>query len=182
MMAVVKSGEAASRRNLRTQLVLERITGRTESNTFTSSAMQQGIDREVDAQAAYERLTGSPLVRTGFLRHDELMAGASLDGHVGDFDSIIEIKCPLAATHLSYLRTGEVPWNYAVQVTHALWLTGAESCDWFSYNPDFPPALQIKMVRVWRDDGLVQNYEQRVRQFLAEVDAEEMEVRGMLAA
>src|SRR5437879_4169734 len=89
MLATVKSGEAASRRNLRTQLVLERLTGRVQETGFVSAAMQQGIDREADAYAAYEALTGQHLVRTGFLRHDTLMVGCSLDGHAGDFESLI---------------------------------------------------------------------------------------------
>ncbi len=180
MLATVKTGEAAGRRNLRTQLVLERLTGRVQERAFaTTDAMQQGIDREAAACAAYEQLTGKQLVTTGFVSSNDLMVGCSLDGHVGDFDSLIEIKCPLPATHLAYLRDGVVPFNYLVQVNHALWITGAESCDWLSYNPDFPTKLQVKMVRVWRDDTFLAGYAEKVRVFLDEIETELASVRRL---
>lgn len=179
MLATIKTGEAASRKNLRTQLVLERITGRVQENSAVSAAMQTGIEREPVAYKAYEQLTGQQLTTTGFLTHTALMVGCSLDGHVGDFDGLIEIKCPQPATHLSYLRSGTVPWNYQKQVLHALWITGAEWCDWFSFNPDFPPALQIKKVRVWRDDSEIALYELDALQFLAECEREYQEVMNM---
>jgi len=82
------------------------------------------------------RLTRSILTSSGFLEHDTLMAGCSLDGHVGDFEGLVEIKCPQAATHLDYLKTGTIPGDYYKQITHALWITGAQWCDWLSFNPD----------------------------------------------
>jgi len=172
MLATVKSGEAAARRNLRTQLVLERITGRPQESGFTSAAMQQGIDREPEAYAAYAEITGRELTKTGFLRHDLFMVGVSLDGHVGDFEGIIEIKCPLPATHLSYLRSGVVPSAYIPQVTHSLWITGAEWCDFISYNPDFPEPLQVKITRVYATDLNLPEYQIQLFNFLSEVDAE----------
>lgn len=181
MLATVKSGEAAGRRNLRTQLVLERLTGKVQERDFTSPAMQQGIDREVDAYLRYETETGQVLTTTGFLRHDTLMVGCSLDGHVGDFDGLIEIKCPLPATHLSYLRSGVVPAQYIAQITHALWITDAAWCDFVSYNPEFPQHLQIKIVRVRPNDMLLDTYRRQVIGFLNEVDGEVMEVMEMAA-
>lgn len=173
MLATLKSGgEAAGRRNLRVRLMLERVTGKSQERDYVSPAMQAGADAEADAVAAYEALTGTVLHRTGFLSCDDLMAGCSLDGHVGDFDGIVEIKSPLAATHLDYLKTGKVPTDYLRQVTHALWVTGAAWCDWFSYQPAFPEWAQIKLVRVDRADVDIDGYERMARAFLAEVDAE----------
>ncbi len=182
MLATISKGEAAGRRNLRTQLVLERVTGRPQGPTFTSPAMQQGTSREPEAYAAYEVLTGELLTRTGFLSHDALLVGCSLDGHVGDFDGVIEIKSPIAATHLEYLRTGTVPGDYLKQVVHALWLTGAQWCDWLSYNPEFPVGLQIKLVRLVRNEDAIAAYDAAVRTFLAEVEAEVALVKGLQAA
>jgi hypothetical protein len=180
MLATIKSGApSASRRNLLTRLVLERLTGRSHESGFQSAAMQQGVDREAEAYGLYEALTGRVLQRSGFLHHPTLFAGASLDGHVGDFAGIVEIKSPLAATHLEYLRTGVVPGDYLKQCTHALWITGAAWCDWFSYNPDFPDHLQMKIVRIEVKDLDLRAYEKAARAFLAEVDREVEAVRTL---
>ncbi len=121
----------------------------------------------------YEGITGTLIEATGFLSHDTLQAGCSLDGHVGDdYRGIIEIKCPIPATHLDSLRSGKVPTDYYKQVTHNLWMSGAEWCDWLSYNPDFPDSLQVKLVRVYRNESEIHAYEDAVTVFLAEVAAE----------
>lgn len=171
--------EAAGRRNLRVRLVLERITGRSIESKYLSAAMQQGMEREADARMLYEAITGRLLSTVGFVSHDVLMAGASPDGYVGDFEGLVEAKCPLPATHLDYLRTGAIPGKYMRQVTHQLWITGAQWCDWISYNPDFPEPLHMRLVRVERDETAIKAYELLTRQFLAEVDREAEEVAAM---
>ena len=164
--------ESAGRRNLRVRLALERVTGRTvEDNSHQTRAMQAGAEAEPAAVALYEAATGLIIQRTGFLSHNALMAGTSLDGHVGDFAGLVEIKSPLPATHLDYLRTGTIPTDYMRQVIHALWLTGAEWCDWMSYSPAFPDELQTKIVRVSRAGVDLAAYDAELRRFLAEVDA-----------
>ncbi len=182
MLATPKGGkgELAGRRNLRVRLALERLTGRSlDDGGFQSKAMEQGIEREVDACATYEALTGRLLSSCGFLAHHELNAGVSLDGYLGDFDGIVEVKSPIPATHLEYLRSGRIPANYLSQVTHGLWLTGAPWCDWLSYNPDFPEGLQVKLVRVMADQVDLGAYDAALRLFLAEVDAEVQSVAEM---
>lgn len=179
MLATVKSGEAAGRRNLRVQLVLERITGRTQEKNFTSPAMQDGTDREAEAYAYYEGLTGEMLSRTGFLAHNDLMTGTSLDGHVGEWEGTVEIKCPLAATHLEYVKTGTVPGDYLKQIQHGLWLTGAQWCDWMSYHPEFPDPLKAKVVRVHRSKLDMVTYESALLKFLEEVDIEVQAIRTL---
>jgi hypothetical protein len=182
MLATVKAGESAGRRNLRVQLVLERITGRPQGSEFASAAMLQGIAREPEAYAAYQALTGELLTRTGFLSHDTLAVGCSLDGHVGEFEGLIEIKSPIAATHLDYLTTGKVPADYYRQIVHALWITDAAWCDWLSYCPEFPRPLHLKCVRVARNEIEIAAYAGAVAKFLAEVDAGVAAVRALEAA
>lgn len=180
MLATRKDGTtAAGRRNLLVQLVLERITGKPQESWSGSQAMQDGIDKEPDAFAEYEALTGTLLQRSGFLSHVEHMAGCSLDGHVGDYEGIAEIKCPIPATHWDYVRTGKVPGEYLKQITHNLWITGAAWCDWFSFNPDFPESLRMKVVRIERKDVDIGGYEKKARAFLAEVDTEAQSARSM---
>lgn len=174
---------AAGRQNLLTQLVLERLTGRSHENGYQSRYMEQGAEREVDATGQYEALTGQPVFSVGFLQHPELAAGVSLDGYVGELkepEGIIEIKCPIPATHLEYLETGVVPGDYLKQITHALWITGAQWCDWMSFNPDFPEPLRSKVVRVMAEWIDLPAYDGLVRAFLREVDAKEASVRKLM--
>lgn len=172
MLAQTKSGEAAGRRNLRIRLALERLTGRSQETGFVSHAMQDGIAREPDALRLYEALTGQLVTQTGFLAHPELAAGASLDGHLGDVEGIVECKSPLAATHLEYLKTGIVPAHYGKQILHALWISGAAWCDWLSYHPEFPAGLRVKLVRVVRNEQEIAAYALAASLFLSEVQAE----------
>lgn len=174
MLAAVKTKgeEAAARRDLRTQLVLERITGQSQDDVYINTVMQRGIDKEPEAFAAYEAITGHVVRRTGFLSHTDLMAGCSLDGDVNDLEGIVELKCPKSATHLGYLKTGTLPKEHEAQIWHNLWLTGAQWCDFLSFDDRFPPALQTFYVRIHREPIILGAYEKSVLAFLAEVDSE----------
>lgn len=169
MLSTVKGGESVGRRTLREQLVRERRTGRSHASTFSSAAMHAGLAHEAAARAWYEALTGRLLTETGFLAHDTLQAGVSLDGHVGDYEGLVEIKCPLPLTHAEYL-SGSIPGAHRKQIVHALWLTGAQWCDWVSFSPEFPPDLRAAVVRVERDEKAIASYALAVAMFLREVD------------
>lgn len=179
MLAKVKTGEAAGRRNLRLRLVLERLTGKPQEDGYVSPAMQAGIDREADAFAAYEALTGDVVERSGFLAHDRYMAGASLDGHMANFTKLLSIKCRQPAAHLDVVRTGKVSTSALAQIRHEMWITGALEHDYFSFNPDFKPSLQTSIVTIKRADAAIPEYEALALQFLAEVDSELAEVDAL---
>jgi len=179
MTATIKSGEAAGRRNLRVRLVLERLTGRSHERGFQSQAMQDGVDREQDAVACYEELTGRLVHPVGFVAHNELMAGCSPDGFLGD-DGILSIKCPIPATHLEYVRSGKIPREYLVQLLHECWLTGRRRCEFFSFNNDFAAiGLESKLVQFEVTDDEVAQYARQAVAFLAEVDAEVQAVKTL---
>jgi len=173
MLAKLKDGKpAASRKNLALRLMLERVTGKPQEDGFVSAAMQAGIDREPLAFAAYETLTGEVVTRSGFLAHDTLMAGCSLDGHIGNFRKLLSIKCRQPAAHLDFLRTGTIPSDARIQMQHEMWITGAESHDYFSWNPDFPEDCQSRVVTLTRNVAGIPEYEAEALKFLAEVDTE----------
>lgn len=180
MLATIKTGEAAARRDLRAQLVVERLTGVQQEDGFVNAAMQWGTDCEPLAFAAYEALSGQMVQRSGFLAHTELLAGCSLDGHVGDYEGIVELKCPKSATHLRYLKSGELPAEHRPQVLHNLWLTGAQWCDFLSFDPRFPAPLQTMLVRVPRVEIEILAYEKAALKFLAEIDADVASLREQL--
>lgn len=179
MLATIKSGEAAGRRNLRVQLVLERLTGEAQDDRFVSADMRRGAELEPQAVAAYEVLTGQLVQPVGFCAHDTLLAGCSPDGLVGDVGGVLEVKCPKAATHLESLRTQTIPGDYLKQIVHLLWITGAPWCDFVSYDPRFPDGLRLLITRVERHAIDLSAYEGLVRLFLREVEQELAEVVRM---
>lgn len=182
MLAKIKSGEAAARRDLRMRLVLERVTGVAQENPYVNAEMQRGIEKEPDAVAAYEARTGNLIRPVGFVAHDTLKAGCSPDGIVGDFEGVVELKCPKSATHLHYLRSGGLPSDYLGQIMHALWITGAKWADFLSFDDRFPEPLQVFYVRVERDEEQIKSYELLTRMFLAEIDKEVAEVSALAGA
>ncbi len=164
--------------NLRTRLVLERLMGTAQEDGFTNDAMAWGVEHEDEARVAYEMQTGANVQESGFLSHDSLLAGCSLDGHIGAFDGhptyegIVEIKCPYkSARHIATLRGG-IPTEYLPQITHNLWVTDAAWCDYISYDPRLPDALRLCVIRVQASSLKLHEYEKVVRAFLADVDAE----------
>lgn len=180
MLATLKSGgEPASRRDLRTRIVVERLTGRPQEDSYINTDMQRGIDLEPAARAAYEARTGLLVEQSGFLAHTDLPIGCSLDGHVGDFEGIVELKAPRSARHFGYLRAGTVPAEHVHQIAHNLFVSGAGWCDFVSFDPTMPDRLQVFVVRVQRDAKQLASYEFALRRFLAECDEEYASVASL---
>jgi predicted phage-related endonuclease len=171
-LARTKSGYSTSRKNYLIQLVAERLTGQPQEDGYVSPAMQRGIELEPQAFAAYESLTGNMPDRVGFLAHNELPIGSSPDGVIGDYEGILELKVPNPATHIGYLKAKSLPADYLPQVTHHLLVSGAAYVDFMSYGPTFPDPLQTFLVRVYRKDVNIAQYEIDLLAFLADVEAE----------
>lgn len=182
MMTTVKSGEAAARRDLRIRLALERITGRSQENDFYAKAVEHGVNAEPVALGIYEANSGHIIEQTGFLALDGVMAGCSLDAFVSNRTGIVEAKCPKSATHYGYLRTKEIPTAYRWQCIHNMWVSGAQWCDFISFDDRFPEDLQYLCVRLVRNEAEIQAYAVAVGRFLAEVAVEVNEINNMRAA
>jgi len=179
VMATLKSGgEAATRRNYRTELVVERLTYK-PTESFLSRPMQIGIEREPLARGEYEALMGCAVQEVGFVLHPEFECGASPDGLIG-LNGGIELKCPTVGVHFDYLKlpAGECPSEYRWQVQGAMWLTGRLWWDFVSYCPEFPPELQLIRRRVLRDESAIDKLEAGVKAFMQEVRADEAFARG----
>ncbi len=167
--AKIKTGEAATRRKYRMQLVTERLTGNPVSG-FQSSAMLWGTMTEPEARMAYEEKTGEIVCETGFIKHSEIAwCGASPDGEIGQ-GGMVEIKCPESTTHLEWMESGKAPAEHIPQIQGQMWVTGRKWVDFVSYDPRFPAGLQLFVVRVPRDDEYIKTLEAEVRTFLDEVD------------
>lgn len=182
ILAKIKSGEAAARRDYRTQLVVERLTGTPDEQGFVSKEMQWGIDQEPNARLAYEASTSQMVRESGFVYLPTIPAGCSVDGFIdGDTLGIWECKCPKSATHLKYLTGGVLPSDYAPQVLHNMWVTGASFAVFTSFDPRMPENLQLFSVRVDRDEAKIKEYEIALMTFLAEVKIWEDELRRKAA-
>jgi putative phage-type endonuclease len=170
VIARTKTGYSTSRANYAAELLCERLTGACEPG-YVSPAMQWGTDHEPHARALYEKRQGVEVWEVGFVDHPEIpMSGASPDGLVGD-DGLVEFKCPLTATHLDTLVSDALPTRYVTQIQWQLACCGREWCDFVSYDPRLPEAMQLYIRRVPRDVSMILELETEVSAFLREIDS-----------
>lgn len=168
LTAKTKTGWGASRANYAAQLVAEILTG-VPADSFTNAAMQWGTDTEPQARAAYEFFNGTEVTVAEFVPHPTIKdSGASPDGYVGT-DGLLELKCPLTATHIETLLGGSVPSKYIQQMQWQMACTGRTWCDFVSFDPRMPGNMQMFVKRVTRDDAAIAELEMQVRTFIAEI-------------
>lgn len=170
VLAKIKTGEAADRRNYRAQLVIERLTGNRQEG-YSNAAMQWGTEQEPFARIAYMADRGVDVQEVGFIQHAALMVGCSPDGLIAA-DGLIEIKCPVSATHIETLKTQHMPLEHMPQVQGQMWIAGREWCDFVSYDPRMPEKLQMFVQRIPRDDQYIKALAFEIERFLEEVAAE----------
>ena len=170
VIAKTKTGWGASRTNYAAELVAERLTG-ASAEKFSNAAMAWGTEKEPDARAAYEFYSDATVDLVGFVSHPTIRdAGASPDGRVGA-EGLVEIKCPRPAGHIATLRAGKPPADYLPQMVLQMACTGAQAVDFVSYCSAMPDKARLCIVRIERDDKVVEEMEDKVRAFLADVDA-----------
>lgn len=135
------------------QLACERITGeRTE--TFKTPAMERGNELEEEARAAYEFIYEKEVIETGFILDNSKLFGCSPDGLININDTYghgLEIKCPMAKTHLKYLDNGKLPTEYKAQVHGCMLVTELPYWDFISYHPQ----IEMFFIRVERDEEFI---------------------------
>jgi len=171
ILAKTKTGVSASRQNYLIELALQRVTGQIEES-FTSSAMEWGTENEPKARMAYEVFNDVLVEQIPFVDHPTIEGfGASPDGLV-NIDGLCEIKCPNSATHWSYVKSGEPPNKYFIQMQVQLACTQREWNDFISYDPRMPERSKLFVKRVFRDDNFIAIMENEVKQFLEEVQEE----------
>ena len=178
ILAKTKTGASASRQNYLIELALQRITG-TFEQSFTSQAMQDGVDRESQARVLYEVTTGEFVDQVPFIDHPTIQGfGASPDGLVQE-KGLIEVKCRNNANHWEVIKADEIPKKYWIQMQAQLSCSGREWNDYVGYNPNFPDKSKLFVKRVYRDGEFIIFMETEIKQFLAEVEAEVQQMKGM---
>jgi putative phage-type endonuclease len=167
VLAKIKSGESASRKNYKMELVVQRLTGKA-GESFTNAAMEWGTEQEPFARMAYEAHTSTFVKEEGFVDHPTIEGfGCSPDGIVGE--GLIEIKAPNTANHIETVLDNKAPSKYIPQMQCQMAVTGAKWCDFVSFDPRVPEDLQLFVVRVERDQEYIDSMEVEVKQFLSEV-------------
>lgn len=169
VVAMTKKGEAAPRRDYRTELISEILTGHPYPRHVTQE-MKWGIEQEPFARAAYELQRDVLVEICGFIPHPSVARfGASSDGLVGH-DGLVQIKCPNTTTHLSWILSGTIPVEHMPQMLAEMSCTQRAWCDFVSYDSRLPEHLQLYVKRFARDEKLIAVLEREVVHFNGEID------------
>lgn len=171
LMKKTKFGESTYKSRLRMELAIERITGKSASPNFMNQAMHDGVEREPDARALFEAMTGKEVALCGSFDHPEIVnTSASPDGLIRGENAVLEIKCPTHVTHAKNLLSETMDKRYQYQVQWQIDCTESDYAYFASYHPDFPPELRLKWVKVERDNNMILAIKNEVRKFDAEIE------------
>jgi len=129
-----------------------------------SAFMDRGIIQEAEAVRYYEFQKDVETIPVGFCLRDDGLVGCSPDRLVGN-DGGLEIKCPSAKVHISYLL-GSVGDEYKTQVQGCLYVCERDWWDVMSYNPMMPPAIE----RHYRDDEFIARFIPLLDEFLTRLE------------
>jgi putative phage-type endonuclease len=171
-----KTGYSADRESLMAVKVLERITNK-PIDIYKTPAMIQGTEREPDARLLYQMVKGVEVEEVGLITHPRINGThASPDGFVlvpggTAIAGLIEIKCPQPAKHLDTLISEQISNDHIVQMQWQMACTVHAWCDFVSFNPDFPPHMQMWIKRVHRDSARIAELEGEITQFIRELEA-----------
>ena len=141
---------------------------------FSSGMMERGRFMETEAVEWYAFVRDAIPQRVGLCLRDDGLVGASPDALIGE-QGILEIKCPGAKKHTSYLLGADLAADHYLQVQGGMWITDRSWTDIVSYHP----ALKPVAVRCERDTefikllaGIVEAFTLRVSKALVKLDVE----------
>lgn len=123
------------------RLVAEIILG-VPDESFQSEAMLRGGELEDEALNFLNFTHGFNFKKCGFVDSGKGY-GCSPDG-IDEGNRIgLEMKIPMAHTHIEYISAGHLPKKYKAQVQGSMWVTGFDRWAFFSYHPEIRPLLVI---------------------------------------
>ena len=154
------------------QLVAEMVIG-APLDDASSEFMERGVQMEGEAADFYAYSRGSTLSTVGFITRDDGRVGCSPDRLVGD-DGLLEIKCPAAHTHVSYvINPDALVTAYRAQVQGQMLVTGRKWVDLMAFNP----AMSEVVVRVEPDKKYLDALVPELESFLKRLDEALAKVR-----
>ena len=147
------------------QLAAEIITGRPEDSGYLSRHMVAGIEREDSSRALFELIYGIEVKQVGIVFKNEFkMFHASPDGLVGE-KSILEMKNPMAKTHVKMLLDGKLPTEYFGQCQMSLYVCERERCYFMSACEGLPPLI----LEITRDEPYIEKIAKALDDFYVDV-------------
>ena len=150
------------------ELIAESLLG-ASLDPYVSELMERGIEMQDQAHSYYEFQRDCTADLVGHCLTDDRRAGCSPDALVGDSGGL-EIKCPTAKVHVSYMRG--TPDKYTMQVQGALWITGRKWWDFLSFHPELPPVLR----RWTRKEEIIGKLYEAVTNFCKRLDDETQKI------
>lgn len=116
-----------------------------EGNAYT----ERGRELEGQALDYYAFVNGVTVQTVGFVTDEELGAGCSPDGLVGD-DGMVEVKCLKAENHIKAIlyhkKHGRCPTDYVQQTQGQLMICDRDWCDLLFYH-GMLPSIVIRQER-----------------------------------
>lgn len=164
------------------ELVASTITGQDKVGG-KSAAMDRGIDKESDAIDRYMVTKFVDVEKGRMLLKMGTLISATPDGFVEEDEmgpGLIEVKCPESKTHLETFMTKELPEDYLEQVHGQMWVAGRTWCDFVSFDDRFPLPMQLVVIRVERDNDLIDRMAEKVHGFADQVQAKVDQLRQYL--
>lgn len=138
--------------------------------SVTSKETKHGNENEGAAIYRYQEQTGTEVDYVNkFIQEGEWIGGTP-DGYIGK-DGLIEVKCPFnGGNHLKTLLKKEVyNTDYIYQMQGYLWLSNRKWCDFVTYDPDMPKPLDIAIVRIERDEDIIDALKQVIAQVVEKI-------------
>lgn len=105
--------------------------------------VQEGIRNEPFAAEQFAEKFGVVLETVGFCTTDDGLYGCSPDRIIQGRKEVVEIKCPLATTHIGYIVDGIEAGDYYPQMQMQMLVGGWAACHFYSYHPEMAPYYRV---------------------------------------
>lgn len=155
------------------ELIGEQITGEPKES-FSGFHTERGHAHEPVAIELYQLQHDVEIQNCGFIIGEKI--GYSPDGLIGA-NGLTEIKSKLPKFQAQILYEREIPSEHYMQCMGGLWTAEREWIDFISYCPSMP----IFIKRLYRDEKVIQEIDDRVDLFLNELEIRKQIIMGLAA-
>ncbi len=163
----LKNGDwSAKAKQYAFRLAVERISGGLlDEDKFETWEMRRGRELEPEARYRHEQIIGEMVEQVGFIKTDDGLFGASLDGIIGA-DGASEYKCFVSPSSLMPIVLDDDIGDCVYQVQGVLWLATRKWCDFCLYCPALKNAgIDFLRYRTMRDDKFIDEMETKLLKF-----------------
>jgi len=148
-------------------LIAEKLTGERYDAFKTTEAMEEGVRREAESRKLYEFVSDDVITEVGVVYPDKTDKYlCSPDGLCDEKKYGLELKNVMPKTQIKYLLKGTMPTEYILQVQFSLMVTELDYWVFASYCPKLEPLI----VKVERDEVLINTLKKEVEVFCDEID------------